>query len=82
MKTIQEVVELLHGGSNNEDTRTPHEIYCQDFECERCIDEAKAGSELIVHEETSHEGFVTNGFLNCLINIMTIIITRMMKTFI
>ena len=44
--------ELLHGGSNNEDTRTPHEIYCQDFECEMCIDEAKAGSELIVHEET------------------------------
>ena len=25
-----------------------------DFECERCIDEAKAWRELIVHKENSH----------------------------
>ena len=35
-----------------------------DFECERCIDEAKAWSELIVHKENSHGDLVTNYFIN------------------
>ena len=40
--------ELWHGGSHNE-----NEAFCQDFECDGRIDDAKIRSKLIVHSGTS-----------------------------